>query len=425
MKYLFLLSFRSIKANKLRAFIKALIVVFCVAMVTITSGLCGILVELEKQSVLLSLPSNVPQSNISAEVNGAWNVKAMETLGAFFTTLILFIAAWTIYGAFYTDIRERSKLMATLMTVGATDFQKNLVVIAEGLILSAFAIPISILLSIPVLFKLSIELERILNQADVFVHDLFRLDAQAILYITLLALLVIFLSSAISILRVRRLSIVSLARSSSGIEVSLKKSVLDRIMWRVFGKAGELASANYVNQKRYYRHLSWSFSIAISLYVGGSVLIPYFLQLGTPDPANAKQAMLMISVIDQAIRIIPFLAILNAICMFLLSFNARRHEFAIYRSIGMDLKMMHKMIALEWIYRGFYLFLYGMIGSYGFNFAIYSCFYANGIATEILNPYPQICHAFVLIVFLCSIMTATAIRQLNRTNIAAALKKNY
>lgn len=424
MKYLLLLSLRSVKANKWLSFINIAVIALSVAMVVVTSGLISVLTEIELQSFLNELPYGLSDSEIALRKKEHFGLNATHILGGFFNMLILILSSFMIYGTFATGTRKRTKLMATLMTVGATDAQKNFVPIVESLILALVGIPLGITIGFPIVFIVAVRLETILHQCNVTVDNIFVLNTPTLLKLTAISVLTVLLATLISVVKTQKRSIVTLAKTTSDIEITLKKSPLDWIMWRVFGKAGELAAASYVNQKRIYRPLSRAFSIAMALYVGGSVLIPYILQMGTPQPAYTEYIWEIIRTLNTAIMTVPLLAMITAVCMFVSAFQYRKKEFAIYQSIGMDIKMIRKIIALEWVYRGFFLFLKGLIGAYVLNFAMYCFFVMADMANYLINPFMQLLQSLFLIVVLCALMTAIMIYCLHRTKIVETLKNN-
>ena len=422
MRYLLLLSLRSVKANKWQSFVNIAVIALSVAMVVITSGFISVLSEIEAQSFWLELPEGLSETEIAQRMKDHFGLNSIRILGSFFNALILILSSFMIYGTFAAGTRKRTKLMATLMTVGATDAQKNFVPIIESLILALVGIPLGITIGFPIVFRAAVRLEIILNQCNVAVDSLFLLNTSTLLKLTAISVLAVLSATLISVIKTQKKSIIALAKTTSDVEISLKKSPLDWIMWKIFGKVGELATAGYINQKRIYRPLSRTFSIAMTLYVGGSVLIPYILQMGVPKDVYADQIEQIMKILHATVLTVPLLAMLIALCMFITCFQNRKREFAIYQSIGMDVKMMCKIITLEWVYRGFFLFLHGLLGSYTLNFAIYCIFVMADISEYLINPFRQLLQSLLLIVLLCTLMTAIMIYRLHRAKIVEALK---
>ena len=422
MKYLFLLACRTVRANKWRSAVNIAVIACSVAMVVVTSGLCATLLEIERQMVICELPATATPAEIQKALASDWGMGFLLLLSMFFNGLMLAVAAFSIYGAFAIGIRERAKLMAVLMTVGANDLQKSLVTLIESLILSLVGIPLGLVLGVPVVYIGAEQLTTLLFKMGYPVTSFFTLDFQTILQAVLLGLAAILLASVISIIKTMRRSIIGLAKTTSGIEISLKRSPLDWIMWRLFGKAGELASQNYVNQKRNYRFLSLSFAIAMMLYVGGSLLMPYMTQNTSVAPGFEEASQTLETIINSVIQSVVLFSVVNALFMFSTDFNARKGEFAIFQSIGMSTGMMYKIVVLEWVYRGFYLFLYGLVGSYLINFALCSLCIASGNPTYLINPIKEILIALAVTVILCTVMTVSMISKLKRMNIVETLK---
>ena len=120
-----------------------------------------------------------------------------------------------------------------------------------------------------------------------------------------------------------------------------------------------------------------------------------------------------------------FAATFTGTCtLFYVHFNRRKSEFAILRSMGMDAGTMARMVTVESIYYGIFMFFYLLVGSLivdGFLFAAlrliddYYFVYPwaeMGIALGVL---------MVITLLLSLFMTATV----KRINIIGELKRNY
>ena len=416
MKYLCLLALRTVIANKRRSLVNIAVIALSVAMVVITSTFCATLIESQKEAILTSLPADLTAREINSILAQDWGLNLFQGIGAFFNGLMLIIAAFLIYGTFSAGIRERAKLMAVLTTVGAGDVQKAFVSVAEALILSLVGIPFGILIGLPAVSGVCLYLSEVLP-----LH--FSFDLKTLARAVLIGLAAVLLSTLISIVKSMRRSVIGLVKTTSGIEIRLKKSILDLLMWKLFGKAGELALTGFVNQKRNYRFLSLSFAVSMTLYVNLNLVIPYFRQNMMPE--SPETAAILANGITAVFNVLILLAVLTSALMFCSMFDARKGEFAIYRSIGMDTRTMYQIVALEWLFRGFYLFLFGLFGTYAVDLLLYGLMQTAVEAHTFINPIRQILHALLATAIITTLMTVAMIARLSRLNIVQELKREF
>ena len=425
MKYLLLLAWRTVRANRSRSLLTVAIIGLSVAMVVVVSGLCAIAVEIQKQTVLFHLSSQASDAEKELALASDWGLNMFRAIRVFMNGLTMAIASCSIYSSLSVGIRERAKITAALMSVGASDLQKAFFTLFETLILTLAGVPLGILLGMPINTVVASQFSNILQQVGYGDLHVLRFDVLTVLKMAGLGLLTTLLATAITLYKTRGRSVISLLKTTAGIEVSLKPSLLDWIMWRLFGKAGELASAGYINQKKNYRFLSLSFAVAIAFYTCGSMIVPYFAQLGEVDPSSLHAYEQTNQIVNFAIHSITTLAVIISLCMFSTNFQARKSEFAIYLSIGMNTSMLYRIVILEWVWRGFYLFLYGFLGSNLLNFAIYLLLANGGVATELLFPGEQLLHAFLAVIVLSTVMTIVTIQKIRGMNIVKILKATY
>ena len=424
MKYLCLLALRTVIANKRRSLVNIAVIALSVAMVVIVSSLSMTWIETQRLAILDDLPHPGSQFDIAQQVETDPAMGSMRIITIFLNTAMLVFAAFSIHGAFSAETRRQAKQMAVLTTLGATGLQGSLVTVMETVFLAVIGLPLGILLSLPTVLIINDYMMSICSTMHFAPPSQLLLDGEYVLKATLLSLATILLSALTSIVKASRRPLIDFAKSPSEIEISLKKSLLDYPIFLLFGKCGELASANYVNQKQNYRFLARSFSIAIILFVNGNLLISYLLQ-GHPAEGTAEGVRLLLEQLGFVISVLVFLASLNAFFMTESTFDRRRHEFAMWQSIGMDHKMIYKTVILEWLYRAIYIFGYTLMGSYLLNFITYSFMFEQGIANQMIHPIAHLLQAFFAFFLMTTVMTIVMITRIHRMNIVQALKESY
>ena len=114
----------------------------------------------------------------------------------------------------------------------------------------------------------------------------------------------------------------------------------------------------------------------------------------------------------------------GACALFYVHFNRRKSEFAMFRSMGMDTGEMARMVAVEGIYYGIYMFFYLLAGSLIVDGILFA---ALRLIDDYHFVYPWlemgIALGIILVIMLALSLFMTV--SVKRINIIAELKRNY
>ena len=196
--------------------------------------------------------------------------------------LILFGSIALVYNSFSISINERTKQIGILKSVGATKKQIRKTILYEAFFECAIAIPLGIILGcvgIGVTFLLLQEgFEAFFGYFGGFDSSGIKIklviSVPLIIVAIVIVIVAVLLSIAIPALRASTISPIDLVRQNADIRVSgkIRKS---RILSRIFGAEGMLASKNYSRNKKRYRSTIVSLSVSIILFIAASSFCHY------------------------------------------------------------------------------------------------------------------------------------------------------
>ncbi|MCR5206268.1 MAG: ABC transporter permease [Lachnospiraceae bacterium] len=196
--------------------------------------------------------------------------------------LILFGSISLVYNSFSISINERTKQIGILKSVGATKKQIRKTIFYEAFFDCIISIPLGIALGCfgigITLFMLQEGFARFIGYFGGFTSDNIKislvLNVPMILLAIAIVIISVLLSAAIPALRASKVSPIDLVRQNADIKASskIKKS---RILSRLFGAEGMLASKNYSRNKKRYRSTIVSLTVSIILFIAASSFCSY------------------------------------------------------------------------------------------------------------------------------------------------------
>ena len=223
-----------------------------------------------------------------------------------------------------------------------------------------------------------------------------------------------------TIWQARKRSSIEIAKGTDAINVSLRETPLDRFIERRFGIAGRLAAANFNNHRVKFKLIARSMSISALMFILFALFRVYLLQNNEQDTAFVFLFNFFYIFIGTL-----FAATFTGACaLFYVHFNRRKSEFAMFRSMGMDTGEMARMVAVEGIYYGIYMFFYLLAGSLIVDGILFA---ALRLIDDYHFVYPWlemgIALGIILVIMLALSLFMTV--SVKRINIIAELKRNY
>ena len=318
---------------------------------------------------------------------------------------------------------EKTKTLSVLSTLGASKEQTSTLLITDALTLSVIAIPLGlaagVLASVPMLSYLNRTTYAAFGMPH-YVDTVTNRRAGYLALTALLALVAILLAACKPIWQARKRSSIEIAKGTDAINVSLRETPLDRFIERRFGIAGRLAAANFNNHRVKFKLIARSMSISALMFILFALFRVYLLQNNEQDTAFVFLFNFFYIFIGTL-----FAATFTGACaLFYVHFNRRKSEFAMFRSMGMDTGEMARMVAVEGIYYGIYMFFYLLAGSLIVDGILFA---ALRLIDDYHFVYPWlemgIALGIILVIMLALSLFMTV--SVKRINIIAELKRNY
>ncbi len=419
MKTLILLSLRITFADKRRTFATLAIIAFSVAVAIIPCAYCTVWINKQTEFLLATLPQHFTLEQFTQALSKDWGLTLLQNINRLLTVLLTIFSSFIIYGTLSSNAKKRLTLMASLTSMGAGTLQKAVFFITEALTFSIIAIPLGIILGSAVVTCSLICAKPVFGTISLL-H--FISNKKLLLRMALIAFASVVGGVLILLKKNIRRPIAELLKPTSVINIRLKKGILDYLVWKVFGKTGELALASYTNQKHNYRFLTFAYAAAMTVYVNLNLIIPYFQQGNEIDPTDAIAGVQLANSISFAITSVIVLTLLCCTMMLGTMLYTRKKEFAMYLSIGMGTGKLCRLIAIEWFFRCFQLFIYGLLGTYIVNILLYGIMQNVASATNFIHPIKFILYSYVLLFLLTICMTISSILQIKHCNISDAIR---
>ncbi len=424
------LSFASLGYRKRSTLFSLIGIFLAVILIVVTTVFSAAMLDLMLNIGLFDVGTPIDSVPIASDIARIKNEDESYTMMQMIVSLLMVLAVLAAVSAISSVLTagagEKTKILSVLSTLGASKEQTSVLLITDALALSVIAIPLGlaagVLASVPMLSYLDRTTYAAFGMPH-YVDTVTNSRAGYLALTALLALLAILLAACKPIWRARKRSSVEIAKSTdgvSGVNISLRETTLDRFVDRRFGIAGRLAAANFNNHKVKFKLIARSMSISALMFILFALFRVYLLQ-------NNEQ--------DQAFRFLfnffyifvgtLFAATFMGTCaLFYVHFNRRKSEFAMLRSMGMDGGEMARMVAVESIYYGIYMFFYLLVGSLVVDGILFA---ALRLMDDYYFVYPwrEMGIALGVIIAITLMLSLFMTASVKRINIITELKRNY
>ncbi|MBQ9113229.1 MAG: FtsX-like permease family protein [Clostridia bacterium] len=428
MKYIIKISLSSLITRKSKTAVTVLGLTLSVALIVIVCAFCLGLADAQWNILKMDHTSwGFEGDELIQRISQDSDMILVIGICVLFTSIAVAGAAIAMYNTLSVSLAEKARTLSVLSTLGAKTAHKAALLFFDALWVSLIAIPLGFGVGIAAVRPLVGVLNELFS-AEYGVTDvvpfLHGTPLPFALSVVALSLMTVTAASIRPALRLFGSTAVEIARSAYRINVSFKKSPLDKLMIKKFGITGSLASCNYTNNKHRYRQLSLSVSLSSLILVLFSLMVRYMTGNGVSidgDPIAKKFYFTVVAVI----LLIFAVSFLSAFCILYVSFNKRKGEFAMLKSMGTEDGMLYRMVLLEAVYYGIYMLMFILIGAMVIDCTLYYFISMNDPGTVFIYPFAEIGMAFgavtVVTVILSVFMTATV----KKTNIINELKKTF
>lgn len=198
--------------------------------------------------------------------------------------LIIFGSTALIYNSFSISLSERTRQFGILKSVGATRTQIMGTVLYEAVLLSVIAIPIGLIIGCAGIgttlyllkdtFGTLLETERSQGiEMSIYIVPSALITAAVTGFITTL------ISALIPAIRAIRIPPIDSLRQSGDIKVRADKVKTSKLVYRIFGFEGMIASKNFKRSRKKYRATVMSLFVSIVLFIVVSSYSDYLVKI--------------------------------------------------------------------------------------------------------------------------------------------------
>ena len=202
------------------------------------------------------------------------NMTFLYSIIAIIVVVILFTSVFSIRNSFAISTTEKAKMYGMLRSVGATKKQVKKMVFYEGFILGFFGLLIGSLLGIIVTYLLTIVVNKLMIDGNMFndkMHLYYRFSIIPILISYVIGIIMIYLSSIPSAKKASKVSPIEIMKDDAK-NVKLKTP---KFVNKIFKIGGTLSYKNLKRSKKKYKVTVISLTISIFVFITVSTFVLY------------------------------------------------------------------------------------------------------------------------------------------------------
>lgn len=222
------------------------------------------------------IESNTDLLRYQGVLNDA-TLQVLYTIGTVVIVIIVISSVFVIRNSFSISVAEKNRQYGMLASVGATSKQIKRNVLFEGLSIGLIAIPLGILLGIVAIMILLQVVNYLLGDMLVGMKFEYSISIIPIIASVIISLITIYLSCLIPAIRASKISPIESIRGNNDIKLKPRKIKTPKIIKKVFGIGGVIASKNLKRSKKKYRTTVISIVVSIFIFISLSSI----LTLGT------------------------------------------------------------------------------------------------------------------------------------------------
>ncbi|MFC6463446.1 ABC transporter permease [Marinilactibacillus sp. GCM10026970] len=190
------------------------------------------------------------------------------SLSAIVIVIIVIGSVSLIYNAFAISVSERARQLGMLSSIGATKRQKRNVVFFEGALIGAVSFPIGVIVGYAGIALTFLVFNSLIQQAIDTTESLrVVFSPWTILTALVISISTLFLSTYLPAKKASEITAIEAIRQTQTIKLSNKTIRTPKLVRKLFGIEGELASKNIKRNRSGYRAIVFSLSISVVLFL--------------------------------------------------------------------------------------------------------------------------------------------------------------
>ena len=202
-------------------------------------------------------------------------MKVLYYIGGVVIAIIVISSVFVIRNSFSISVSEKTKQYGMLTSVGATKKQIKKTVLLEGFIIGLIAIPLGIVCGILAIVILLAIVNSLLGDMLNGYKFVYSVPIIPILASIAISAITIYLSCIIPARRASKISPIEAIRGNEDIKIKPKKIKTSKLVKKLFGIGGIIASKNLKRSKKKYRTTVISLVVSISIFVSLSSFLEY------------------------------------------------------------------------------------------------------------------------------------------------------
>lgn len=211
---------------------------------------------------------------------GVFSDGAMEVLYAIAAVVIVIIvisSVFVIRNSFSISVSEKNRQYGMLASIGATSKQIKRNVVFEGMVIGLIAVPLGILLGVVAIMILLQVVNYLIGDLLAGMKFVYSINIIPVLASVLISFITIYLSCLIPAKRAAKISPIESIRGNNDIKIKARKMKTPKLIKKVFGIGGVIASKNLKRSKKKYRTTVISIVVSIFIFIS----LSSFLSVGT------------------------------------------------------------------------------------------------------------------------------------------------
>ncbi len=199
-------------------------------------------------------------------------MKELTIVASIVILIIITTSIFAIRNSFSISATERMRQFGMLSSIGATKRQIRKSVMLEGTMIWVIAMPIGILLGLAATAILVFIITALIGES-LTVQMAFKIPLWIFPIIILLSYITVSLSALFPAIRAAKMPPVEAIRGNREIKIKPKKIRTSRIVRKIFGIGGVIASKNLKRAKRKYRTTVISIVLSVATFIGLSTFM--------------------------------------------------------------------------------------------------------------------------------------------------------
>lgn len=334
------------------------------------------------------------------------------------------MSALMIYAAFSVSFDGRVETMGILSSLGMSDGQKCVMVLAEALIYGVCGSAAGIVLGLCAAKLIYKSMAGIIQSSYGALSAPFSVTPVCVLICAAIGIFAALAASFVPMMKLRRISVLDSLRGPTKVNISLRQGLVSRAAEKCFGRPGLLAGQNYYNHRGKYRAISLALSGGTTFFFAIYCFFMYPIRWNAEHGCSRDErlwTMFSASMVIAVLFILIFLICASGSAA--VNIGARKRELAMLKSIGMQNSGLCGMMCIESVFLVYYCVVYGLLGSLLVDWMI--CSFFRIVSEPMLKfwyPVPLF-FAFVLFDILVGVMFAVySVCKVRRINIIQAVK---